>query len=108
DPVTGLQARPALGRAVADADPHRDARPDFDACAGNLAIAHRRVDVADIEKRAFDLRAEDHPASHRREDRVDVAAVLADIGRADRLARRRNADDTDHWPYREAELAEVN
>ena len=57
EPVRRLQARPALSRRVAETDPHRDTGADLDSGARDLAVPHRRVNVADIEKGALDLRA---------------------------------------------------
>src|ERR671930_439159 len=101
--VAELRHRPRRLLALQDVEAHGRLARDLDAGEADLAVAHRRVHVADGE----------HPAllPHREVDAralavqvvVEVAAVPPRKTVGERVAVGRHADDADHWLRRKAD-----
>ena len=102
DPAVGeLGHRPRSLLALQQRDADRHLAGDLDTCEADLAVAHRRVHVADRQHPARLADREVDGCAGAVQMIVEVAAVLARVAVRHRLAAGRAADHADHRAKRE-------
>ena len=94
--VRELGHRPCRLLALEDVEAHVDLAGDLDAGEADLAVAHRRVHVADREHAAGLSDGEEDARARAVPMVVEVAPVAAGEPVRELLAVRRHADDADH------------